>query len=297
VDTLLSVRDFDVGLNMWKLIDSKADLTSIRLDGVRANVVRDETGRFNFDYILDAFATEEKEEPSKPFTISLDKIKLKDIGIRFIDLQARNDLDIYFKSFDTRVRDFDLEANSYAVDQIEMDGLKLKLNQDLVKEVSENVTETVDSLSQSNPLKIDLNGIKFTHFDIDYGDENTQTFAKILFKELRVDVNQIDLKNQVFDIEDLRLSGADIRAELHLAEDVPTQKPDTLISEDNPMKLLLGQLTLVDVEAVYNNTAVVPSRKGMDFNHLDFAQIKLEAEDFLMKNNQFSGRIKSAEIR
>ncbi|MFA7687326.1 MAG: translocation/assembly module TamB domain-containing protein [Moheibacter sp.] len=298
VDTLLSVRDFDVGLNMWKLIDSKADLTSIRLDGVRANVVRDETGRFNFDYILDAFATEEKEEPSKPFTISLDKIKLKDIGIRFIDLQARNDLDIYFKSFGTRVRDFDLEANSYAVDQIEMDGLKLKLNQDLVKEVSENVTETVDSLSQSNPLKIDLNGIKFTHFDIDYGDENTQTFAKILFKELRVDVNQIDLKNQVFDIEDLRLSGADIRADLHLvAEDVPTQNADTLTSEDNPMKLLLGQLTLEDVKAVYHNTAVGSDGQGMDFNHLDFAQINLEAEDFLMENNQFSGRIESAEIR
>ena len=49
VDTLLAVRNFDVGLNMWKLMDSKADLTSIDLEGIRANVVRNSDGTFNFD--------------------------------------------------------------------------------------------------------------------------------------------------------------------------------------------------------------------------------------------------------
>ena len=80
VDTLLSVRKFDVGLDMWQLLKSKADLTSIDLEGVRANVVRNPKGEFNFDYIINAFATSEKEEStSKPFIISLDKIILKPV--------------------------------------------------------------------------------------------------------------------------------------------------------------------------------------------------------------------------
>src|SRR5690606_23411817 len=71
LDTLLSVKKLDVGLHLLKLINSTADLTSIEMEGVRAHVVRDQEGRFNFDYILDAFATEDKEEsPSKPFIIS-----------------------------------------------------------------------------------------------------------------------------------------------------------------------------------------------------------------------------------
>lgn len=77
IDTLLAVKKFDVGLNMWQLMKSKADITSIDLEGVRANVVRNPKGTFNFDYIIDAFATSEKEQeqkPSKPFIISLDKI-------------------------------------------------------------------------------------------------------------------------------------------------------------------------------------------------------------------------------
>src|SRR5690606_39753928 len=107
-----------------------ADLTSIEMEGVRAHVVRDQEGRFNFDYILDAFATEDKEEsPSKPFIISLDKIHLKDIGVIFTDLQAQNDIRFHFNELNIRVRTFDLESNNYAVNNIDLDGLKLKLQQ------------------------------------------------------------------------------------------------------------------------------------------------------------------------
>src|SRR5690606_701001 len=281
VDTLLAVRDFDVGLNMWKLLDSKADFTSIDLEGVRANVVRDADGTFNFDYILDAFATEEKEEKSKPFIISLDKIKLKDIGITFIDNQSRNDIQLFFNSFETRVKTFDLEKNNYAVNKISMDGLKLKLHQDLVQEVAENVEETVDSLNQKNPLKLDLNRIKLTNFDIDYGDDNAQTFAKVVFKELSVEVNELDLENNSYDIDELLLSGANIRANLHLPSDnQPNEEETEAPASEDLLKLLLDQLILEDVKLVYNNTAMAPAKEGMDFNHLDFSKLNLEARDF-----------------
>ena len=151
VDTLLFARKLDVGLNIPKLLKNTADITSIDLQGVKANVVRNPNGTFNFDYILNAFATKDEEKtPSKPFIISLDKIKLKDIGISFIDQQSRNDINVYFKSFDTRVKTFDLQNNSYAANEINMDGLRLKLKQDFLEEISNKVEEKVDSLNQKN---------------------------------------------------------------------------------------------------------------------------------------------------
>ncbi len=117
-------------------------------------MVRNQNGIFNFDYILDAFATKDEEEsPSKPFIISLDKINLKDIGITFKDEQSRNDINLYSKSFDTRVKTFDLQNNSYATNDINLDGLKLRLKQDFLEEVEEKV----DSLNQKKPMKIGLN--------------------------------------------------------------------------------------------------------------------------------------------
>ena len=305
IDTLLAVKKFDVGLDMWQLMKSKADLTSIDLEGVRANVVRKPDGKFNFDYIIDAFATSDKEQeekPSKPFIISLDKIKLKDIGITFNDQQSRNDIKVYFNSFDTRVKTFDLQNNNYAVNDIKLDGLKLKLKQDLVKEVAANVEEKVDSLNQKKPIKLGLSGIKLTNFDIDYGDDNTKTFAKILFKELSTKVNSIDLENNDYNVGNVYLTGANINANLFLPSENANpkeEKPEVSknSAKEKAMKVLLGKLLLDDVKVAYNNTAIAPTRSGMDFNHLNFAKLNLDVRNFKMENNGFTGSVKSAEIQ
>lgn len=301
-DTLLAVRKLDVGLHMLKLINSTADITSASMEGVRAHVVRKPDGKFNFDYIIDAFATKDEEESSsKPFIISLDKINLKDIGVTFNDQQSRNDLKVYFRSFDTRVRTFDLDKNTYAFNDINLDGLKLKLKQDLVEEVTENVEEKVDSLNQKKPMKIGLRGIKLTNFDIDYGDDNTKTFAKVLFKELSTKVNKLDLENNSYNISNVILSGADINANLYLpAENANPKNSKQLTVKPEPEKalqLLLGKLLLNDVKVVYNNTAIAPTKTGMDFNHLNFSKMNLEARNFRMENNTFAGTVNSAEIQ
>ncbi|ROI00762.1 translocation/assembly module TamB domain-containing protein [Chryseobacterium daecheongense] len=301
-DTLLAVRKLDVGLHMLKLINSTADITSASMEGVRANVVRKPDGKFNFDYIIDAFATKDAEEsPSKPFIISLDKINLKDIGVTFNDQQSRNDLTVYFRSFDTRVRTFDLDKNTYAFNDINLDGLKLKLKQDLVEEVSENVEEKVDSLNQKKSMKIGLKGVKFTNFDIDYGDDNTKTFAKVLFKELSTRVNKLDLENNSYSIANVILSGADINANLYLpaanANPKNSKQPSTKTEKEKALQLLLGKLLLNDVKVAYNNTAIAPTKSGMDFNHLNFSKTNLEIRNFRMENNTFAGTVNSAEIQ
>ncbi|WP_263602286.1 translocation/assembly module TamB [Chryseobacterium sp. PET-29] len=303
IDTLLAVKKLDVGLNMIKLISSTADITSVDLEGARANVVRKPDGTFNFDYILDAFATTDKEEsPSKPFIISLDKIKLKDIGVTFNDQQSRNDIKVYFKSFDTRVKTFDLQNNSYAVNDINLDGLKLKLKQDLVEEVSKKVEKKVDSLNNKKPMQLGLKGIKLTNFDIDYGDDNTRTFAKVLFKELSTRVNRLDLENNAYDVDNVFLSGANINANLYLPANNANPKNDEskdpkTSEQQKALSLLLGKLVLNDVKVAYNNTAIAPTRQGMDFNHLNFSKLNVEVRKFKMQNNTFAGSVNSAEIQ
>ena len=304
VDTLLAVRKFDVGLDMWQLIKSKADLTSIDLEGVRANVVRDPQGKFNFNYIIDAFATSDKEEsPSKPFIISLDKINLKDIGVTFNDQQSKNDIKVYFNSFDTRVKTFDLQNNKYAVNDINLDGLKLKLKQDLIEEVSKNVEEKVNSLNQKKPMQLGLSGIKLTNFNIDYGDDNSKTFAKVLFKELSTKVNNLDLQNDSYDVGNVYLTGANINANLFLPasnanpKEEKTREVSKNTTQKKAMKVLLGKLIFEDVKIAYNNTAVAPTKSGMDFNHLNFEKLNVDVRDFKMENNGFAGSVKSAEIQ
>ncbi len=301
VDTLLFAKSLDVGLNIPNLLKNKADLTSIDVKTLRANVVRKKDGTFNFDYIINAFATTEKEadKESKPFIISLDKIDLKDISVSFIDLQAGNNINAYFKDFHTRVKTFDLEKNKYAIGDIFLDGLKLKLKQDLLEEVADNVEEKVDSLNQKKPMSVDLNKIKLTNFDIDYGDDRTKTFAKINFRELNTQINSLDLDKSKYDIDHLLLSGAKIQANLYLPANKNTASSEKNTSSNDAeelMELVLGKAVLDDVQVAYKNTAVAPTRQGMDFNHLNFSKLNLDLRDFKMLGSTFEGSVKSGEI-
>lgn len=303
VDTLLSVRKLDVGLDIPKLISSKADITSVDLEGTRATVIRYKNGTFNFDYIVNAFATKDEEEStSRPFIISLDKIRLKDIGVSFNDQQQGNHIKVYFKALDTRVRTFDMDKNSYAVDDISMDGLRLKLKQDIVKEVAQKVEQKVDSLNRKNTMKLALKGIHLTDFDIDYGDDNSRTFAKVKFRELETRVNSLDLDKNAYDVDHVSLKGARIAASLYLPES-KEKTAETASSgasgagASSAMDILLGRLLLDDVQIAYNNTAAKPVARGMDFNHLQFGKMNLDMEDFKMQNGTFSGKVKSAEIQ
>lgn len=63
------------------------------------------------------------------------------------------------------------------------------------------------------------------------------------------------------------------------------------------MKVLLGNLNFNDVKVVYNNTAVAPSKLGMDYNHLNFSRMNVDVRSFKMENNEFAGTVKSAEIK
>ena len=300
IDTLLFVKKFDVGLAIPQLLKSKADITSINLQGTRANVVRRKDGSFNFDYITKAFATTKKEEEensnSKPFIISLDKIVLKDIGVSFIDQQAGNNINAYFKSFDTRVKKFDLEKNTYAINDILLDGLKLKLKQDLIEEVAQKVEEKVDSLNQKSPMSIDLNRIKLTNIDVDYGDDNSKTFAKVNFKELNTQIKKLDLVKNRYEVGDFLLKGARVNANLYLPTN--NSQPNVKTTEvSNPLSFLLNKGILEDVQVSYHNTAVAPTKQGLDVNHLNFSTLNVDLRDFKMEDGQFAGSVKSAEIK
>ena len=303
VDTLLYARKFDVGLNIPKLLKNSIDLTSIDLEGVRANVVRNKNGSFNYDYILNAFATKDsKSSSSKPFIISLDKIKLKDVGVTFIDNQKRNDISLYFKDFDTRVQTFDMDKNTYAINDIVMDGLKLNMQQDLLAEVAGQVGEKVDSLREKKPMKLALKGIKLTNFNINYGDKNTKTFAKIIFGELNTKVNKLDIENKSYDLANLDLKDADINAQMYSPSE-PAQKKvkDAAAKVDSVqnkgLQAILGKAQFQNVKLVYDNTAFRATGKGMDFNHLNFSALDLDAENFKMENGTYTGKVNSARIK
>jgi len=73
-DTLLYGKKIIANISLFKLLDNELEINSINLNGINAKVTKNKDGVFNFDYIIDAFASKEKpKKEDKPMLISFQK--------------------------------------------------------------------------------------------------------------------------------------------------------------------------------------------------------------------------------
>lgn len=303
VDTLLYVHDLNVGLNLPKLLKNTAEFTSIDLNGLTANVVKRADSTFNFDYIIDAFASKEEDaDESKPFLINLDKIRLQKINVTYKDQNSKNDIALNLGDLKTIVQKFDLKSNTYKLDYIDADGFKLFFNQGLLEEVADNVEKKIDSLSEQKPLQIGINKLNLANFDVLYDDENSATKAKIVFKELNASIDKLDLPNSSFEIG--KLSTKDLFADVLLTPNSKadqklqevSKKEETTSSENNPLKVLLKEADLANVNVIYNNGFGKNTSKSFNANHLDIKELNGGLKDIRLVGTEVSGSLKEVSF-
>src|SRR5690606_21282745 len=116
---------------------------------------------FNFDYIINAFVSEQEKEPKPEDTtstmkFSIEKINLDRVKISFNDAISKNDLNFYVNHFDTRIKKFDLDSMSFDVPKVVLNGLNVRLKQGIVEQLAKATDEAVDSVAKSSDLKIKL---------------------------------------------------------------------------------------------------------------------------------------------
>jgi uncharacterized protein involved in outer membrane biogenesis len=85
-DTLIAGDKLKVDISMLQLLHNKVEINEINLQGITANVSRGQDSVFNFDYIMKAFAGEQKkevkpEDTTSTMKFSMDKIILDRINI------------------------------------------------------------------------------------------------------------------------------------------------------------------------------------------------------------------------
>lgn len=125
-DTLVYVNHLGVDIGLWGLLNSQVNVNAIDLDGLTAYVHRDTLQRFNFDYIVDAFASEEeKEDTPSSMSVSVGQINLSNIALKFDDQYDGHHVKVKLNQFVTRFRDFDLDQMRFSLPIISSDGLDL----------------------------------------------------------------------------------------------------------------------------------------------------------------------------
>jgi len=295
-DTLLYGEKIDVNISLFKLLDSQVKINSVALSGITANVARNKDSVYNFDYIIKAFASKQKDTTSKPMKITLDKINLDKIKVRFDDEITKNDLKAKLNHFDTRIKKFDLDQMDFEVPKIKLDGLDLKFAQGkLVEEVAVATKEIADSLAQHTNIKLKLGDVALSRIKVGYDNAGTSLNTGISLEKSLIRFNKIDIRNQLLELESLdinTLKGALTvgKYEKTMAKNIAAAAAESEKSA-SPWKFRLNQANLKNIAFRYDDQNAPPAAKGIDYKHLNIKDFNLDGEKFNFTPEVTSGNV------
>ncbi len=276
-DTLLAGRLLSVDISLFKLLKNQVEINSIDLEGIVANVSRDKDSVFNFDYIIDAFASEEpKKKDSEPMKISVNKINLDNIRVTWNDAISKNKVTVRMTHFDTHFEEFDLDRMAFNIPEIQLDGLKLMLDQGLVEEIAQTSVEVVDTVSKRPDFRLKLGTIALNDINIGYDNAGTHLNTGMKMQKLRLSFNEVDVHGQMIDIDKFEIDN--ISGNLRFAKaDRPIKTPDTDTTaiKKTGWKVRLNDTDLKNITFKFDDDNYVKAASGIDYKHLDIKNFNL----------------------
>jgi hypothetical protein len=290
-DTLLSANKLAVDISMFQLINNKIEINSVDFQGVTANINRDSTSVFNFDYIIKAFSSPDNQKSdSTPMTFSLENINLDTINLKYRDAFSKNNLYVKLNHLETRIKTFDLEVLDFEVPKIKIKGLNLKYKQGIAKTNNQQ-----QNTPQSN-YKLLLGEIDLSKIVVDYQDEATKLSTAFSLKKGLVTFDKTDFYNHFFLIDVLNLSDASGKVLLGKLERklVKKESPATA-SRDWDFKVRESNVKRVDFK--YDNDNIIAIPKGFDYNHLKFQSLSFDAQDIHYSSVSTSGKINAFKAK
>ena len=104
-DTLLFVDKMHVELRLFKLLINQIDIEGVELDNLCGNIKIDETGKTNFDFLLNK--TDKQKKDSVEINLQLQKLSIQNSNLNLIQINTQN-ADLTTK---TKIFDINLESS------------------------------------------------------------------------------------------------------------------------------------------------------------------------------------------
>jgi hypothetical protein len=302
-DTLIAGDKLKVDITLLKLLKNKVEINEINLEGITANISRGPDSLFNFDYIMKAFAGEQKkevkpEDTTSTMKFSVDKIILDKINIKYKDVTTGNDVKFLLGHFDTRIKDFDLDKMKFTIPKINLSGVNAKIIQTPAGS-SIKQAATIDTATAPLNMDLTLGEINVDKVKVNY--KSSEMAAVVDLGKFLVNMDKIDMKNQHVGIKSITLDNTNAGltfakpATVAKAVDKTIKKIDTLTSttQAKGWTAALGKVTFTNDNIKFDNNAQKPLPRGLDFAHMNVKNLNADVENLNYTPDSLSGKVNS----
>ncbi|QCY68577.1 hypothetical protein FHG64_03745 [Antarcticibacterium flavum] len=299
-DTLAAGERLAVNINFYKLISSTVDIGSIELEGAVANISRNRDSVFNFDYIAEAFATDQPQDTTATMDISIGTIDLDRIRFTFNDAISKSEIDVNLHHLDTRIGTFDPDNMIYEIPSINVDGLVLRMDQGET-DTAPTAAGIEETTKESPPLQLGLGSISLGNIDITFNSEEARINTAFTLQELQAEIEELQMQEEFASLSNLEVTG--LKGSLLMAgtteesSETTTTQDTTATAASGDWKVKLDNMQLQELAFKFKDENAPVQEEGINFMDLDLTGVNMDAEDFYYRQDSISGRINSFQLQ
>lgn len=304
-DTLLYGGNIHVDIGLWRVITGKGiDIRSVTLDDITAKVNRllPDTA-FNFQYIIDAFASDTpkvEEEPGASMPFSIGDITLKNIRAVYKDDVTGYDAALHLGNFTTGFDAFNLNEMKFGIRELQLRQVHAVIHQSAPLPVaSEKLPTTADTAAVFPALQ--LGTIALEDINVEYNNEPGALRSVVRLGNFSVATNELDLEHKRIDIDAVNLDNT--TAVVHLGKSAPPAATSPVAAEEPPgtadagWRVKLGNLQLNNNQFQFDDDNAPVLQKGMDYMHLKLDDLTLYANQIVYSNDSIAGSVTKGSLK
>jgi translocation and assembly module TamB len=301
-DTLLSVGNLNLDVNLWGLFHHKLVVNDIQLDQWTVNIERRlPDSDFNYAFIARAFASgndnqDKAAEGNSPWTFELGKIHLLNIHAHYKDDATGNETTLFLSDLQTRIKTFDPDQLIFAIPEFSVNGLKGYVRQ--YKPTSTYAKASADKDRQlstvnrqpSTAIHLQLGKIGLDSILMSYSDEISNKKANVGIGLLSILADSIDLNKMQFDLKSVYLNQSTFQLVLGKS-DIQKQDKKERPGIQRTWTLNLANLNLVNDVFSFDDEGKKPVTNAVDYAHLLVRNLNTTASGLSLGSDNYKGEI------
>jgi translocation and assembly module TamB len=303
-DTLWYSQRLGVDIKIWSLLRGELNISQIDLRQATLNLHIRPDSSSNFDFLAEAFATDtaaaQPADTTGAMKIDLGRINLEQVYVNFNDEAGGNHIRARVGQFTTTMDKLDLENEIYRLDRI-------KLRNSGVNYVQRKLPP--DEPSEPITFDFGLNGVEVENFALNYASIPSNQRIELNLGKSELEVDDIDLPNARIDLRSFDLHQSRVlyvQEKLMPTDSLAVNPAETVRKLDEsvektqgqPVKWVvrLGKLNVTGLEAGMDNVDAPRQARGMDYNHMRFANVEMDAEDIRYSLNRMGMQLNQLKL-
>ena len=294
-DTLAAGERLAVNIDFYKLLSNSVQISSIELEGAVANITRGRDSVFNFDYIIEAFATDTAQDTTAAMDISIGTVGLKRVNFKWDDALSESKIAARVQNLDAQIGVFDPDKMIYEIEDLDVKGIRVRMDQGIVEKTPVDASGIPKEESPLPDLR--LGDISVKTAKITYNNEELKLNSGFDIQELIARVNELQLTEEYANLDFLEVRG--LKGDILVNKDETSEEisEDTIIQYQPDLKVKMGRADLKDLAVKFRDQNFPETEYGMNFMDMDLTNLNLEAKDLYYRLDSISGNVNSFTLR